>query len=200
MPNPCSDDDLEENEAFVDSFRQSVYNADDRRGGFLRLLKEIILNGRWRKRRLETGVIARFDDFRTFLEANPPEGLHVEIDLIEKLVSEDLEAQSLLDQELKRESGRPKSEETVNNINGFPDRPMGTSSAQAIRTLREKRPDLLAKVIAGAMTPNGAMVEAGFRKRHYSIDLEDASIAARAIRKHASSEYVAALIKLLQEP
>lgn len=44
-------------------------------------------------------------------------------------------------------------------------RPTGTSRAYALRRLREQRPDIHARVLAGEISPHAGMVEAGFRKR-----------------------------------
>jgi hypothetical protein len=44
-------------------------------------------------------------------------------------------------------------------------RPDGTSAAAAHRRLRKDRPDLHARVLAGELSPNTAMIEAGFRKK-----------------------------------
>jgi len=42
-------------------------------------------------------------------------------------------------------------------------RPTGTSRAYALRRLREQRPDIHARVLAGEISPHAGMVEAGFR-------------------------------------
>lgn len=44
-------------------------------------------------------------------------------------------------------------------------RPTGTSRAYALRRLREQRPDIHARVLAGEISPHAGMVEAGLRKR-----------------------------------
>jgi len=44
-------------------------------------------------------------------------------------------------------------------------RPTGTSRAYALRRLREQRPDIHARVLAGEISPHASMVEVGFRKR-----------------------------------
>ena len=42
--------------------------------------------------------------------------------------------------------------------------PTGNTSAAALRRLRKSRPAILARVLAGEITPNKGMVEAGFRR------------------------------------
>jgi hypothetical protein len=67
-----------------------------------------------------------------------------------------------------RPAHRPKTVESVDN--GHKDintsgRPTGTSRACALRRLRDQRPDIHARVLAGEISPHAGMVEAGFRKR-----------------------------------
>ena len=67
-----------------------------------------------------------------------------------------------------RPAHRPKTVQSVDN--GRKDintsgRPTGTSRAYALRRLREQRPDVHARVLAGEISPHAGMVEAGFRKR-----------------------------------
>lgn len=52
---------------------------------------------------------------------------------------------------------------TKNDVNEV-GRPDGNEAAYAIRRLRKDRPDILARVMVGEITPNAGMVEAGFRK------------------------------------
>jgi hypothetical protein len=54
---------------------------------------------------------------------------------------------------------------TVAAISTLSGRPTGTSRAYALRRLREQRPDIHARVLAGEISPHAGMVEAGFRKR-----------------------------------
>jgi hypothetical protein len=68
------------------------------------------------------------------------------------------------DRQNRRPPGRPKTVDIEHrNINGF--RPTGTSAAAALRRLERQRPDLLDRVLAGALSAHSAMIEAGFRKR-----------------------------------
>jgi hypothetical protein len=54
-------------------------------------------------------------------------------------------------------------------------RPTGTSRAYALRRLREQRPDIHARVLAGEISPHAGMVEAGFRKRPSKISRDASS-------------------------
>jgi len=64
-----------------------------------------------------------------------------------------------------RRPGRPSAETVYQNtvVHGL--RPTGRSTEAALRRLRRDRPDIHARVLAGEITANAGMVEAGFRKR-----------------------------------
>ena len=59
-----------------------------------------------------------------------------------------------------RESQRPH-EQPKTVYNG---KSVGNSSAAFLRRLRKDRPDIHARVLAGKLTPQAGMVEAGYRK------------------------------------
>ena len=116
------------------------------------------------------------------MRRGPLEGLGASLDLVRRLVEDDPEVLDMLDREVKRDVGRPKREETVSNAHGFEPRPSSDSVQQALRRLRDARPDLHAKVLAGALTPHAAMVAAGSRRRKY----RDSTVASKII----SEEYI----------
>jgi hypothetical protein len=71
-----------------------------------------------------------------------------------------------IDQASLRPSGKPKTNVNSNNSDvNIRLRPTGNSAAAAHRRLRKDRPDLHARVLAGELSANAAMIEAGFRKR-----------------------------------
>lgn len=115
--------------------------------------------------------------------------------MIRRICGDDPEALDLLDKTLQRADGRPP--ETFDNIQGLESAPTGTSAARAIRQLREQRPDLHARVMAKELSPHGAMVEAGFRRRMISLP-EDPVAAGRIIRKHFNRDQIDQLIAQLR--
>lgn len=72
----------------------------------------------------------------------------------------------------KKQTAEP-AKHFVDNINEV-ERPTGTSQAAALRRLRKDKPKLHAKVIAGELSANAAMIQAGFRVK---------TITVRAVRK-----------------
>lgn len=76
--------------------------------------------------------------------------------------------------------------------------PTGTSVSYAVRRLKNNRPDLYEQVKAGELTPNRAMVEAGFRAKSITID-DDPQRAARRLLRHFQGERLEALMRALSE-
>jgi hypothetical protein len=71
--------------------------------------------------------------------------------------------------------------------------PTGTSVSYALRRLKTQRPDLHEKVQAKELSPNAAMVEAGFRKPSITLPI-DPEAAVRLVVKHFKGEVLEALI------
>lgn len=69
----------------------------------------------------------------------------------------------------------------------------GTSVSYAIRRLDRERPDLLEQVKTGAISPNAAMVKAGFRQPTITVPIDPAA-AARRLARHFQGEALSQLI------
>ena len=192
---PDLKDELAYNDTIVCQLRLAISQGGHGIGEVPALIKEILRSGAWRHRKVATGSIVDLTDFREFVRKDPLEGLGASLDLVRRLIEDDPEAMDMLDRALgSRQGERTDLVDIVNEVVAGPD---GNSAQYALRRLRDARPDLHAEVLAGALTPHAAMVAAGFRRRTYSIDLGDAAVAARAIRRHASPEFVADLVRAL---
>jgi hypothetical protein len=95
--------------------------------------------------------------------------------LLKRLCSDDPETLSLIDVATKNPDG-------VHIVNGTEPRPKGNSKSRAIRHLREKRPDIHARVMAREISAHAGMIEAGFRKRTLTIPDDPESIGLRLAR------------------
>jgi hypothetical protein len=70
------------------------------------------------------------------------------------------------DRENQRPPGRPKTVSNENNVtDSFKGRPHSGTRAEALRRLRDNRPDIHARVLVGELSPHAGMIEAGFRKK-----------------------------------
>ena len=147
-------------------------------------------------------------DFETFITTPILEGLGATIDQIMALCEKDIEAQQLIQSELKRGPGgnnnplgnnqHTKKEDNFDNIQVDQTKaPTGTSRAAGLRRLEKDRPDLLADVIAGNKAVNSAMIEAGFRKKTVTVPVDVDGFFV-AINKHFTTDQIKQLITRLQ--
>ena len=148
-------------------------------------------------------------DFETFITTPILEGLGATIDQIMALCEKDIEAQQLIQSELKRGPGAPlgntnnryssKEEDTTfNNVKDCKAKaPVGNTRAAGLRRLEKDRPDLLADVIAGNKAVNSAMIEAGFRKKTVTVPVDVDGFFV-AINKHFTTDQINQLISRLQ--
>lgn len=105
---------------------------------------------------------------------SPPKGLGTTIKAIKRLCI-DVNGKPLnrlldkIDKVIKQAERPGERTDLVYNVHDVKsERPSGNSAQTAIRRLRKHRPDLHAQVLRGHLTPHGAMVEAGFRKKRIS--------------------------------
>lgn len=171
------------------------------------LLVKVVRENRWQERTVGFGMpnalprYHRYAEFAKFVSDPPLEGLGTTVDALRRLCRDDAEALDAIDAALRMPEGRPVrgDAETVNNVHGFTaaQRPQGNSAERALRALRDHAPALHAEVLAGRVSPHGAMVAAGLRRRTLTIPCDDPAAAARSIRRHFDAAAVAALVAAL---
>jgi hypothetical protein len=159
------------------------------------LLKDILVNGRWRHRKLRDGKIADFDRFEDFITSKPLAGLWTTMDLVRRLIAHDPETVDLLDIALGSHQG--ERTDIVSNRNDVESRPVGTTKERSIRHLREKAPEIHARVLAGELSPHAGMIEAGFREKSITIPADPVA-AARRLARHFSGDQLRELIRALE--
>jgi hypothetical protein len=178
----------------------SLGSALDRGGNTLEhvpgLLKRLLVEELWREFVTPRGELVHHDRFDEFLTTPPTHGLGTSYELVRRMVSDDDNAVTALDEAVQRPPGRPK---THNNVMSLP-QPEGNSHDQALRRLRKDRPDLHAEVLAKRLSAHAAMVQAGFRPKTATIRISDAESAARTLRRAMPSDVVTELAYLLLTP
>ena len=82
---------------------------------------------------------------------------------------------SLYDEAMRRKPGGDRRSDSFKDSIRNPEygKPTGTTAQYALRRLRKARPDLLARVEAGELSPHGAMIQAGFRKKTITVSTGD---------------------------
>jgi hypothetical protein len=126
----------------------------------------------------KTGEVVTFDSFQQFVETEPPHGLGATVQMLKNLCRDDTEALDLIDQAVRREVGANQWEGPSNSMTQGAQQ--GTTRDYALSRLRRERPDLHQRVLAGELSPHAAMVEAGFRRRSFTVP-DDPERAAEAL-------------------
>lgn len=201
-------DALKENDSYVSELRSAIREGDIGLKHVPALLKRILKEERWKRRIVQqTNEMVEFESFIDFVVTKPLQGLGADLDLIKRICGNDSEALDLIDQAVTGKPGGPignRKRSSIHNTTNdnimvgiMSNEPkQGTSRQYAFRRLRKSRPDLHAKILAGEMTANAAMIEAGFREKRIAIPLHPER-AARIIRRHFSGEQVRQLVELL---
>lgn len=194
MPN------LLENDSAVAGLRDAFYRGEASLKAVPGLIKRILMLDMWQERMIhETKQVQRFDSFMEFVTAKPLEGLGADMALLKNLCRDDTEALDLLDKVIQRPNGGDRKSDGIRFDNVQTDAeipPTGNTSAAALRRLRKDSPGLHQKVIRGEMSPHGAMVQAGFRRKTITVPC-DPQKAADAIRRHFSPEQIAEIAIIL---
>jgi hypothetical protein len=192
-------DQLRVNGNLVDSLGNAVRHGGTALGTVPGLLRRVLETGAWREFVTQRGEHVPHARFADFVTTPPLKGLGATMDLIERVVADDPVTLDLLDKELQRPVGTNQhgKGEAVNNINTL--RPVGTSKAAALRKLRKDAPELHAKVLAKEMSAHAAMVQAGFRHRMVSVNMDDPLSGANTVLRNASPEYLAEFRRLLNK-
>ena len=115
--------------------------------------------------------------FEQFVTRGAPEGLGTDINHLKDMCRLNTDVLDAIDKATKRPA---HIHADVDNINV---RPTGTSKAQALRRLRKDAPGVHARVIAGEISANAGMIEAGFRKKTATIEATPEGVV-RYIMRH----------------
>ncbi len=141
-----------------------------------------------------------FSTYAEFCKAPVPYGLGHDPAMIDALVKERMSIQALnaIDQKTQRPIGTNQYTQTedVDIVNTQPARPDGNSRQYALRRLRNTKPELHKRMLVGELSPNAAMIEAGFRRKTLTIPT-DATGAAHAILRHFDADAVAEIVAIL---
>lgn len=191
-------DQLVENDQLVDALRGALQDG----AAGLRYVPSLVIevcegvDPAWRSRYDRgTREPVNFDHFEEFVRATPTKGLGADLGMLKNLCKGHPRALAAIEQATQRSVGHPESRSIVDNINDKPaERPTGTSAAQALRRLRKDRPDLHERVLAGELSPHGAMVTAGFRPRTATVRLDDPEAIARTLRRQLDHDALVQLV------
>ena len=198
---------LTDNYEIVSSFRRAYSNGAGDREQLSGWYLELRRTGAWRKW-LEPGNVkrSRAKAIREFLTTALPDGCGADLKAMEILL-QGTPAYYPFMNDTRAESGGANNPEGKNQHSEVkcdiitldqpkPDKPpTGTSTSYAFRRLRN-HPEMLARVLAGELSPHAALVELGLRQRQITIPA-DPKGAARRLLLHFDGERLTALIQHL---
>lgn len=173
------------------------------------LIKKIIVSKMWQVHQFErTGEIYEFDDFIEFVESEPPGGLGSSIKQLMFICRDDKEALDMIDQVMKNPGDKPK---TLNSPYKAPSReqkilkgPSRSAIQRGLRVLRQRAESdpriakIRDRVLAGEITVNAALIEAGLRTPRTSIPIGDVDAAAKTLKKMFSEKELKTLVSKLK--
>lgn len=188
------------------------------------LLRRVIEENMWQQRDIGDREIA-LNEFREFVALPYPEGLGTTIETLELLCQTEPDIMDFLSEAKRGKPGRPlKADpnreykvnarghvvktETHNNIMGYR---QGDSTEYAFNRLRDEGYNadgtvkdarvakIQKRVVAGEISPNRGMIEAGFKPKKVSINMESANSAARTILKYMEPDEIRQLIDYLSQ-
>lgn len=129
------------------------------------------------------GAVRRPRDFAEWVGAKIPQGLQTTMENLKEIAKGDLEFENALDEALSEQYPHGGDGGSKRNNSNLRTHPEGTTRAQALRRLRKDRKDLHDQVLSGKLSPNEAMIVAGFRHKVATVRADDPASAARTLRK-----------------
>lgn len=181
----------------------SLTHGSQRLQNFIDALRRLLDENVWKSYTHPNGTHHEFDRFADFIEH--PHGLHASVSQVRNLVRDDLQLASDLDAALAGEHGgdRRSGEFKADNISlEKPENQSqhGTNRAYRLRRLERDAPDFHARVLAGELSVNRAMIEAGLQTPKPSIPkgtpVDD---VATTLRRRYSPSELDTLRRLLDE-
>jgi hypothetical protein len=145
---------------------ESLYEASAGLRQFPGLLKKIIRYEAW-KRRENRGHIIELASLRELITEKPLKGWGEDPKKVEAVIKDDPEALAMFRGAMVEKPGkRPKGDADIPNNVRNKEVDAGNSRAYSIdRVKRECDPETVAAVMAGELSPNKALVQAGVRAR-----------------------------------
>jgi hypothetical protein len=187
MPEPSA------NAVYVQALGSALRSIEDGFGAVPGLLREVLSSGAWREFTTPRGETAQYEQFADFLATPPSMGLGVSVALVRRVVADDAEVLDRLDQALANSVGVPTDDRGEAKPTKGADR-----ADAALRRLQKDAPAMHAEVLAGRLSANKAMIEAGLRPRTTTVRLDDVTKAAGALRRSMKPDQIRELIVALQ--
>jgi hypothetical protein len=175
----------------INYLHSAIRNSNAALGDIPILVKRLIKEDSWRVHYVaKIGKNVIFESFSDFVRMPFPKGLGITVNDLKNHCRNDPEAIDLINQLLEKpkHGGDRRSDKFIGNNVTYEKLNRGNSRDNALEKLRDKRPDLYKKVISNEITPHGAMIKAGLRKRVIQVPCDIENIASVLKRKFSKTE------------
>lgn len=155
------------------------------------LLKKIIVNKSW-QRRVNMGTTIELGSLRELITEFPIRGWGEDPKKIESVIKDDPEVLAMFREAMKQQGTRSDLCYNITQVNSG--KGTGTSRAYSVtRVQQECKPEVIAKVMAGEMSPNAALIKAGIRENRQVYLPRDPKKAAEKLAQQFGDEFVQAI-------
>lgn len=152
---------LKEANDMVDGLWHAVNHGGAALNDVPRIVKNILITGAWKERKIRTGEIIKHTRFSSFITTKPLAGCGWKASDVQKLISEDPETLVLWREAMKGQEGGNTTSDIITGAGAA----TGTSRAYTLSRLKREFPDLFQQVVAGELSANAAAIKAGFRRK-----------------------------------
>ena len=162
------------NSELCQSLDKSLRQGEMGIGSTCDLIKAVIREKSWTKRKIRTGEIIELASLRELITAPPLKGYGEKVEDVERMISNDAEALANFQVAMAGAVGAPigndnaaKPENRKTNRNNITNckATTGTGKAYTLSRLKRETPDLFAAVVRGELSANAAAIKAGWRKK-----------------------------------
>jgi hypothetical protein len=166
------------NSDLCQSLDKSLRQGEMGIGSTCDLIKAVIREKAWTRRKIRTGEIVECKSLRELITAPPLKGYGEKVEDVQRMISNDPEADAAF---------REAMVGSLDNVKGSD----GNGKAYTLSRLKRETPDLFAAVVRGDMSANAAAIKAGWRKKKTPLDQLRAALAnaAPAERRTHAQEF-----------
>lgn len=179
---------------------EAFYDAKGGLKQFPGLLKKIIATKAW-ERRITRGKVFELANLRELITESPLRGGWGEdVRTVEHVIKDDPECLAMFREAMVQHGGDRRSEAIKGNNVSLERQPRGNSRAFSIdRVKRECEPEVVAKVMAGEISPHAALVKAGIRENRQVYIPKDPAKAAEKLVDLFGMKFVNAMLEHIAE-
>jgi hypothetical protein len=158
------------------------------------LLKKIIVNKSWQCR-VNMGTTIELGSLRELVTEFPIRGWGEDPKKIEAVIKDDPEVLAMFREAMKQQGNNQYTKSKGDNVPRAKRAERSNARAYSVtRVQQECKPEVFAKVMAGEMSPNAALVKAGIRENRQVYLPRDPKKAWRKLREHFGAEFMQAMV------